>query len=531
MGVRDHFSSLVDLEKESSQLLLMAFLRISRPALACLLLWLALTQEAAIDGGEKGAKAKCKNPKGSQGDVLYEGCNKFTCVKASKKSGIWVESPAIDICCVQNATLFETGTIIQKTMPNNCTLVLLKCEWIDYVPSIVPEVYDIICPAPLENIEEKLDALCDKVEDIQEAVQECNGKEKEQVIMVAGGGSTSVQLYNPKTGFSCFIPPLLYPKVSPVASGLRVCGGSYDNKNCVEFQGGDWVGPPPYLMDYRIGSSGWDSYQGLVLMGGFSQLGTTEILRDYPENSQYDFNLTIPRVYACSIPGYPGYPDSVVLTGGSNDYTYTTLNLVEVYGPDGVIETFPPLVPNLNEAREGHGCGYYYRDGEKVLLVAGGINFYGSDYYDYNPSTQDGYYGYSTYEYESGYKRSTEILYPGNDHWIIFHYGPQALPVPVAYTSHASLYNNIYLLGNFADSSTAVYVWNGETEEWGFGEGSLQEDLGFYAASLVPSETLDYCLEPPAESTTYGPSIKKEDRAEPLKRIRDMMKKRKDNTD
>ena len=58
--------------------------------------------------------------------------------------------------------------------------VLLKCEWIDYVPSIVPEVYDIICPAPLENIEEKLDALCDKVEDIQEAVQECYGKEKEQ---------------------------------------------------------------------------------------------------------------------------------------------------------------------------------------------------------------------------------------------------------------------------------------------------------------------------------------------------------------
>ena len=87
------------------------------------------------------------------------------------------------------------------------------------------------------------------------------------------------------------------------------------------------------------------------------------------------------------------------------------------------------------------------------------------------------------------------------------------------------------LSGNFADSSTAVFVWNGETEEWGFGEGYLQEDLGFYAASLVPSETLDYCLEPPAESTTYGPYIKKEDRAEPLKRIRDMMKKRKDNTD
>ena len=44
------------LEKESS-LLLMAFLDISRPALACLLLWLALSQGAVKKG------AKCKYPK------------------------------------------------------------------------------------------------------------------------------------------------------------------------------------------------------------------------------------------------------------------------------------------------------------------------------------------------------------------------------------------------------------------------------------------------------------------------------------
>ena len=59
--VRDLFSSLADLEEEYSQLL-MAFLGISRPALASLLLGLALSLQAALYRGGI-TKAKCTNPK------------------------------------------------------------------------------------------------------------------------------------------------------------------------------------------------------------------------------------------------------------------------------------------------------------------------------------------------------------------------------------------------------------------------------------------------------------------------------------
>ena len=52
--------------RDRSSQLLMALLRISRPALACLLLWVALSREAALEGEERGPKAKCKKPSVSQ---------------------------------------------------------------------------------------------------------------------------------------------------------------------------------------------------------------------------------------------------------------------------------------------------------------------------------------------------------------------------------------------------------------------------------------------------------------------------------
>ena len=63
---------------------------------------------------------------------------------------------------------------------------------------------------------------------------------------------------------------------------------------------------------------------------------------------------------ACSIPYY----DSVFLTGGWDTYDYYTLDLVQQYDLNGLV---PYPIPSLNEARESHGCGYYYnKDGEKV---------------------------------------------------------------------------------------------------------------------------------------------------------------------
>ena len=44
----------------------------------------------------------------------------------------------------------------------------MRCEQLEYIPSIVPKVHNII--PPLENIEEKLDKLSEKTDDILEAV-------------------------------------------------------------------------------------------------------------------------------------------------------------------------------------------------------------------------------------------------------------------------------------------------------------------------------------------------------------------------
>ena len=61
---------------------------------------------------------------------------------------------------------------------NSYFKVLLKCEQLEYFPSIVPEVYNI--NPPLEKIEAKLDKLSYKAEEILEAVKECCDCKEEQ---------------------------------------------------------------------------------------------------------------------------------------------------------------------------------------------------------------------------------------------------------------------------------------------------------------------------------------------------------------
>jgi len=484
----------------------MAFLRISRPALTCLLLVLALSRQAALE--EKGAKAKCKNPSGYEGKVYYDGCSMYSCVKAKGKAGIWVESPAVDVCCVQNGTLHETGTILEETYPNPCSQVLLKCELIDDVPSIRPWVYDI-CPAPYEMIEEKLYYLSEKLNEVHQAVEDldCGGYDsgsEDKVILIAGGYSnnheyiSSVELYNPKTSSSCFLPSLPASRFDPVSSGLRVCGGNI--RDCVEFSGGTWT-TVVQLTDDRMGSSGWESSQGLVIMGGYDSLDTAEIVRDgYSEEL---FTLSPPRVFACSIPDYDS--DTVVLTGGLtfNQSGGYTLNIVERYDLNGFVES----LPYLNTDRVDHGCGYYYKDGERVLLVAGGYNINGSAE-SWTPL------------------HSTEILLPGYNYWTY----SASLPVPVASTASVSLHN-IYLIGNSADytSSKTVWEWSSEAEEWTI-SGYIKDDRASSGAALVSlsSGIMDFCYE--SSPSTSGP-YRDQEEDEPMMKIHAKMaeaKKKKD---
>ena len=145
--------------------------------------------------------------------------------------------------------------------------------------------------------------------------------------------------------------------------------------------------------------------------------------------------------HGCGIPDY----DSIVLTGGDDDRNGdgygVQLSSVQRYDLNGLVED----LPSLNQAREGHGCGFYNKDGTKVnhevafffielqvqvFLVAGGVVGVAGAF---NPDLPDG-----------GFLSSTEIWIPGWDSWKY----ADPLPEPVAGAAHVSLYNNIYLLGN-----------------------------------------------------------------------------------
>ena len=133
------------------------------------------------------------------------------------------------------------------------------------------------------------------------------------MILVAGGYSSesgyfrSVEVYNPRTGYSCVLSPFPSNRQGTVASGLKVCGGRFDHKDCYEFVfelGENWTlyntvetsgwNISNTLLSIRVGSSGWNSSQGLVLIGGNDQPNTAEILIE--DKSEYIFNITPPRV-------------------------------------------------------------------------------------------------------------------------------------------------------------------------------------------------------------------------------------------
>merc|ERR1712051_369044 len=166
----------------------------------------------------------------------YDGCTKLTCIHARGTRGVWAESDATDICCAQNGTMYETGTTIQESYPEPCQMVSLQCQMIDDKASIVPELTET-CTPPYEVIGDKVDALSEKIDEMMETLEgECTPTPPmtppttpptaDQAIMVMGGFyPTSVELYNPATNFSCYLPDLPANRYSTVNHGFLVCGG------------------------------------------------------------------------------------------------------------------------------------------------------------------------------------------------------------------------------------------------------------------------------------------------------------------
>merc|ERR1719481_91040 len=204
----------------------------------------------------------------------------------------------------------------------------------------------------------------------------CSVDVQEQTILVTGGHKTetSAELISTNGSSICELPTMSQSKRSHTQSGLTACGDFGNDtvrRSCIKFEGGSWTTLTDNLVEERYYQSSWVNSDGdILLIGGSVSTTTTEIVYQNGTSIR-SFDLKYDTTKACSIE----LPEMFILTGG--DYTLTT---VSRYSTSGWMED----LPELNEGRGYHGCGYFYNDDmQRVFLVAGG-----SDYPNYLPSTE-----------------------------------------------------------------------------------------------------------------------------------------------
>jgi len=201
---------------------------------------------------------------------------------------------------------------------------------------------------------------------------ECNGpadcvnpKQDELAILVTGGQfhALSADLISTNGTEICGLSQMPHYKYYHTQSGLTACGGygsDPEGQSCLKFQSGSWTTLTDNLVFERRYHSSWITPDGdILLIGGFHNATTTEIVYQNGTSIR-SFDLTYDTVYACSIE----LPDMFILTGGEH-----SMKKVSQYSTSGWMDD----LPELNEGRNDHGCGYFYNDNmERVFLVAGG---------------------------------------------------------------------------------------------------------------------------------------------------------------
>jgi len=284
----------------------------------------------------------------------------------------------------------------------------------------------------------------------------------ELAILVTGGNGayTLAEVLFTNGSSVCELPQLSQSKYSHTQSGLTSCGGgdySDTRRSCIKLEAGSWTTLTDNLVEERRSHSSWVSPDGdILLIGDQYSLTTTEIV--YQNGSSIrSFDLKYRTNLACSIE----LPEMFILTGGS--YTLTT---VSRYSTSGWMED----LPELNEGRWGHGCGYFYNDDmQRVFLVAGGF---------------DG----------SSYISSTETLVEGGLAWNF----QQPLPIGRTGLRGISLPNTVIMTGGYYyDGDNHYYddvlMFDPETSDWKK-VGSMRTARSFHAASLVKmEEVISYC--------------------------------------
>merc|ERR1711892_86247 len=129
-----------------------------------------------------------------------------------------------------------------------------------------------------------------------------NGQSYQEGIILSGGdGDLSVEGFDPSSGESCYLPSLPDSTYGHTMSNLLICGGGGDLQTCLSFISGKWI-PSISLVEERVFHSSWETGQGLVLLGGYSSLNTSEIVNTEGDQGESAFGLQFLTVGACSMP-------------------------------------------------------------------------------------------------------------------------------------------------------------------------------------------------------------------------------------
>merc|ERR1712131_279747 len=223
--------------------------------------------------------------------------------------------------------------------------------------------------------------------------------------------------------------------------------------SCIKFEDGSWTTLTDNLVEQRFAQSSWVSPDGdILLIGGDLSPTTTEIVYQNGTSIR-SFDLKYDTRWACSIE----LPEMFILTGGF--YTETR---VSRYTTSGWMED----LPELNDGRWNHGCGYFYNDDmQRVFLVAGGW---------------DG----------SNRLSSTETLVEGGQAWNF----QQPLPSGRTGLRGISLPNTVIMTGGYNGRKVDdVLTYVPETSDWKK-VGSMKTARYYHGASLVKIEdVVDFC--------------------------------------
>jgi len=285
-----------------------------------------------------------------------------------------------------------------------------------------------------------------------EAVVSGATKYKTPGIIVAGGSwQTKVKLFKPDTKEVCNLPDIpeyfSYSSIDLVDGTPVMCGSWFGSpgkshlknetekrsffavSSCVQLspasKEAEWTIYTDKLSLKRDHVS-MTTPDGILLMGGYDRRSVDLVKPDGSVKREV-FNLERLIDRGCGI--IDG--DTIIITGGARGS-----NIVDRYNKEGFVENLPSMI----ESRTAHGCGYFNRDGKKVLVVGGG----------YEGKT-------------SRKKSSTEIFTLGSIAWTT------AAPLPQAIFAFASVSINdkiYFIVGDGKRRGASVLFYEFDGEKW-----------------------------------------------------------------